>query len=272
MTPVVLDIGGQGPQLCFAHANGYPPGAYRQLFELLKPHFSIAALELRPLWGGRTPPRRLTWQLFADDMIAVLADRYEAPVWLLGHSLGAVTAALAAARAPERIAGLILLDPVFLPPKLVLMSRMLPIRQRRKIPMVRRALGRPEHFESFEAAFSFYRGKRAFQGLDDEALRDYVESSKALEADGRVRLRYSPEWEAAVYASPPLVKRTLRSLEVETIGLHGRESDVLGRDMVARWRHWQPSARLREAPGGHLFPLERPRETAELVVREVFRQ
>jgi pimeloyl-ACP methyl ester carboxylesterase len=270
VNPVVFDVGGQGPALCFAHANGYPPGAYRQLFELLKPHFSIAALEHRPLWGGRSPPQRLSWQLFAEDMLQALQQRYDAPVWVMGHSMGAVTAAIAAGKHPELFAGLILLDPVFLPDRIVLTTRLLPAGRRRKIPMVRRALGRPEYFASLDEAFEFYRGKRAFRGLTDEALRDYVESSKAPQSDGRVSLRYSPEWEAAVYASPPRVRRTLRSLAVPTIGLRGRDSDVLSRDMYARWQHWQPSVKLRELPGGHLFPLEYPLETAKQVIHEVF--
>ncbi len=271
MTPVIKDVGGQGPALCFAHANGYPPESYKQLFAHLRPYFSISALEHRPLWGGRTPPRRLSWRLFAEDMLQALDQHYDRPVWVMGHSMGAVTAAIAASRAPERFAGLVLLDPVFLSEKIVLTTRFLPERQRRKLPMVRRALGRPEHFASFDEAFDFYRPKRAFQGFSDEALRDYVEASKAPEPDGRVRLRYSGEWEAAVYASPPRVRRTLRSLSVSTIGLRGRDSDVLSPEIYARWPHWQPAATLREVAGGHLFPLEHPVETAETILAEVFR-
>lgn len=272
MTPVVIDMGGQGPELCFAHANGYPPGSYRELFERLRPHFTISALEHRPLWAGRAPPQRLSWRIFAQDMLSVLRDRYTRPVWVVGHSMGAVTAAIAARESPERFAGLVLLDPVFLPERLVIITRILSERRRRKMPMVRRALGRPEHFANLDEAFDFYRAKRAFRRFSDEALRHYVEASKSPEPDGRVRLRYSPEWEAAIYTSPPRVRGMLRSLDVPTIGLRGHDSDVLSRELFARWAHWQPTATLLEVPGGHLFPLEHPQETAAVILEQIFAQ
>ena len=43
--PPVLDMGGQGTALCFAHANGYPPESYRPLFDVLGSRFHIGADE-----------------------------------------------------------------------------------------------------------------------------------------------------------------------------------------------------------------------------------
>jgi pimeloyl-ACP methyl ester carboxylesterase len=265
----VIDMGGVGEALFFVHANGFPPASYRQLCEGLGGRFCIRALEQRPLWGERRPPRRLSWRLFADDLLEALKQQYDRPVWVMGHSMGAVAAALAARREPARFAGLVLLDPVFLPPRFVLSTRLMPPGQKRRIPMIRRALARPERFSSADEAFDFYRGKRAFSALGDEALRDYIRASKAPEPDGGLRLRYSAEWEAAVYASPPLVQGTLRRLRPTTIGLRGRDSDTLRPEMFARWSRWQPEARLAELPGGHLFPLEHPRETAQAILERV---
>ena len=263
-------MGGQGLPLCFAHANGYPPGSYRQLFACLAPHFQISALEQRPLWAGREPPSRLQWSLFADDLLRALAQRYTAPVWVMGHSMGGTVAAIAAQREASRFAGLVLLDPVFLPGRFIALTRLMSERRRRKLPMIRSALRRPEHFDSLEDAFAFYRGKRAFAGLSDEALRDYVVASNAPVEEGGVQLRYSGAWEAAVYASPPRVRGVLRRLRVPTIGLRGRDSDTLRPDVFARWSHWQPGAILREVRGGHLFPLEHPSQTAAAIVEAVF--
>lgn len=270
MEPVLLDMGGQGLPLCFAHANGYPPGSYRQLFEQLRGRFAITALEQRPLWGSREPPARLRWDLFADDLLAAIDRRYREPLWMMGHSMGATVAAIAAQREPARFAGLVLLDPVFLPGPVVALTRLLPERRRRKLPMIRRALRRPEQFESFDAAFAFYRAKAAFRGLGYDALRDYVEASKVPLPEGGVRLRYSGAWEAAVYATPPQVRGVLRTLRVPTIGLRGRDSDTLSPEIFARWSRWQPAAKLREVTGGHLFPLEHPGETAAAITEAIF--
>ncbi len=268
--PVLLEIGGQGQPLLFAHANGYPPGSYRQFFASLCEHFTITAVEHRPLWGEREPPRRLRWQLFVDDLLVALRDRYDAPAWVMGHSMGGTIAALAARREPGLFRGLVLLDPVFLPDRWVIATQLMPERQRRQMPMIRRALGRPEFFESHEEAFAFYRSKRAFRGLSDTALRDYVEASKQTVEEGGVQLRYSGAWEAAVYGSAPRVASALKRLTVPTLGLRGRDSDTLRPDMWSRWHHWQPRAQFLEVAGGHLFPLEHPRETADAITGALF--
>ena len=98
MEPVVVDFQGPGKgaegrlPLLFAHANGYPPGSYRQLFAALADRFAIRALEHRPLWGGREPPQRLRWDLFAKDMLSALRREYSEPVWVMGHSMGGALA------------------------------------------------------------------------------------------------------------------------------------------------------------------------------------
>ncbi|MFT4769119.1 MAG: pimeloyl-ACP methyl ester carboxylesterase [Glaciecola sp.] len=270
MGPVVEKIGGKGAPLLFAHANGYPPGSYRELFMHLEDHFQINALEHRPLWGGREPPRRLKWQLFANDMLHAIESHYSEPVWVMGHSMGGVIAALAARQRAEKIAGLILLDPVFLPDRFVFATRFMSEKKRQQMPMIRRALSRPEHFESHAAAFEFYRGKRAFKGLSDEALSHYVSASKAAIPGGGVQLRYSGAWEAAVYGSAPRARSLMKRMPVPTLALRGVDSDTLRPEIWTRWQHWQPQASFLEVPGGHLFPLESPEATARATISYVF--
>ena len=55
--------------------------------------------------------------------------------------------------------------------------------------MVRGALRRPHHFESHQAAFEFYRGKRAFAAIADKELMDYVFAAHAPSDQG-VTLRF----------------------------------------------------------------------------------
>lgn len=270
MKSEIQDMGGAGPALLFAHANGYPPGSYQQLFDALGSAFAIRAIEHRPLWAGRQPPARLRWSLFADDLLAAVERHFSQPVWVMGHSMGATTALLAAVRAPQRFAGLVLLDPVFLPTRFVVATRLSSPARLKKMPLIRRTLTRPEIFDDLDSAFDFYRGKRAFRGLSDEALRNYVAASKQAAAEGGVQLRYSAAWEAAVYASPPRVAGLLKRLSVPTLGLRGKSSDTLLPEVWQRWAKWQPAATLRELPGGHLFPLENPGDTAKATIDYVF--
>lgn len=265
MPAQLQDLGGRGQPLLFAHANGYPPGSYRALAGALGDSGRLLALEQRPLWGDPQPPQPLHWSLFADDLLQLLRQQFREPQWVMGHSMGATIAVLAADREPQRFAGLILLDPVFLADRRLLAMRLMGRRRRARLPMVRRALRRPQHFPSREAAFSFYRDRRAFAGLDDDALRDYVSASTAPDPAGGLRLRFPAAWEAAIYQSAPRVKPLLRRLELPTLGLRGCESATLEPALWQRWAHWQPAATLRECPGGHLFPLEQPRAAAALI-------
>lgn len=271
MTQAVLEsMGGRGEPLLFTHANGYPPGSYRELFHALERRFSISAMEHRPLWAGRQPPRELNWTLFADDLLTLMQSRFDEPIWVMGHSMGGTVAALAASRQPERFRGVVLLDPVLLQARYALMNRVMPRSRIEKMPMIRRALGRPEYFSSHDEAFAFYRGKRAFRGLSDTALRHYVEAAKQSLDDGRVQLRFSPAWEAAIYASAPSVSRMLKRLSVHMVAIRGRDSDTLNATMWQRLQHWQPEGRFAEVAGGHLFPLEHPHDTAKAVEGLIF--
>lgn len=264
-------FGGGGEPLVFAHANGYPPGSYRRLLQPLAGHFEVTGFRHRPLWSGEPAPPRADWQQFADDLNHALARTTDRPVWLMGHSLGGVVALLAALREPARYRGLVLLDPVFLGWRQTLALNFAPLGQLRRLPMIRSALRRPEQFADRQAAFEFHRGKRAFRGLSDAVLWDYIEAGTHSEAQG-VRLAWSPAWEAAVYSSVPLVWPRLRRLRLPTLGLRGETSDILTPAAMRRWGRLQPGAELDALGGGHLFPLEQPEATAERVADFLLRQ
>jgi len=255
--------GGSGDPLVFAHANGYPPGSYRQLLELLSAQSHVTAVRHRPLWGEPQPPSRLRWQMFADDLIDTLKATQEAPVWLLGHSLGAVVGLLAAAREPALFRGLMLLDPVFLPTRFVIAMALTPRSRLRRMPMIRRALSRPATFTDAQAAFEFYRGKRAFSDLDDDVLRDYVAASTMAVDGNGIRLLFPPAWEAGIYGSTPWVWPALKRVSMPVLGLRGKDSQILSAAVLRRWGQTQKQAELHTIPGGHLFPLENPQTTAK---------
>ena len=262
MQAPVETFGGQGEALVFSHANGYPPGSYRQLLCQLSERYRVCAVRHRPLWGEPHPPRRLRWHLFAEDLIDTLKATQDAPVWLVGHSLGAVVGLLAADREPGLFRGLVLLDPVFLPTRFIIGTALMPRSRLQRMPMIRRALARPDSFPDTQSAFEFYRGKRAFGGLSDEALHDYVTASTSPGAEVGIKLLFPPVWEAGVYASAPWIWPVLRRVSLPVLGLRGADSQTLSPAAFRRWGTLQPHAELREVSGGHLFPLEHPTATA----------
>lgn len=252
------------PVVVFAHANGYPPEAYRTLFEPLLPHCRLMTVEHRPFWQRGPALTTQHWQVYADDLIETLRREASEPVFLVGHSMGAVIGMLAALQQPGLFSGIVALDPVLIPLKMWLPGQFLRV-VGNELPMVKSALRRPGAFDSHEAAFAFYRKKRPFRRVSDEVLWDYVLSGHAIQEGGGVSLRWAGAWEACVYRSAPLMLRRLRGLHIATLGIVGRDSDVCRAGNLKKWQRAMPSAEIHTVEGGHLVPLENPGACVKLI-------
>jgi len=258
-----LDFGGHGPALHFAHANGYPPGAYRALLEDLAADHRVFAVSHRPLWSEGRPEAELEhWDRVADDLVAFLDGLGEGPVIGAGHSLGATATLFAGLKRPDLFRSLVLVDPVFLSPGAAAFLALAPGFAVERVAIIRATLRRRDRFESADEAFDYYRRKPVFEGLSDAALGDYVEH--ALRPDGEgVRLAYPREWEAQLYRTIPWVWHRLGRVTLPVLGLRGAHSEILTPASFRRWRKLQPDADLQEVPGcGHLAPMEVPAEIA----------
>jgi pimeloyl-ACP methyl ester carboxylesterase len=260
------EFGGSGHPVLFAHANGYPVGSYRRFIEHLLPACRVTGFHHRPMWSPEMPPVRLNWKRFSGDLIDTLEATQHEPVWMMGHSMGAVVSAMAAARRPELFRGLLLIDPVFLLRRRVAAQALTPRRTLDAMPMVRKTLTRPNRFASQQEAFDFHRGKRAFSRFTDEVLWDYILAGTKLNDEGELQLAYGREWEAAAYRSSPLVWGVLKKIRLPVLGLRGETSETLNPAAFERWGRVQPQADLRTCQGGHLLPLEYPAETAAEVL------
>ena len=250
-------------EVIFSHANGYPAGSYRALTQAIGRERGIQPFDHRPLWGDPPPGLFLSWQTYANDLIERIEADQAGPVWLVGHSMGAASGILAAARRPELFAGIVALDPVLVPTRIwfwsVLVNRLMPS----GMPIIKRALARPHEFEDLDSAFTFYRAKRVFSAISDEVLRDYVEAGHAVSEDGGVRLRYSGAWEACVYRSVPRMTPSLSALTCPVLIVAGETSAVLTPAILEGVLQLNPRISSVVLPGGHLLPLESPKQCAE---------
>ncbi len=251
------------PVVVFAHANGYPPESYRTLFEPLLPHCRLMTVEHRPFWQSGPALTTQNWRVYADDLVETLKREATEPVFLVGHSMGAVIGMLAALQQPGLFRGIVALDPVLIPFKMWLPGQILRA-VGKELPMVQSALRRPGCFDSHEAAFAFYRKKRPFRRVSDEVLWDYVLGGHATR-DGGVSLRWTGAWEACVYRSAPLMLSRLRGLRITTLGIVGRDSDVCRPGNLEKWQRAMPSAEIQAVEGGHLLPLENPGACVKLI-------
>jgi pimeloyl-ACP methyl ester carboxylesterase len=257
------------PTLVFAHANGYPPGAYQPLLARLSQAFRVLAPEARPLWPGARPEDLGTWDVFVEDWLKWAEREALPPVIGVGHSMGAITLLQAALKAPERFSGLVLIEPVLFTPGLLWTWRIVRAAGlgRRLHPLVRTTLRRRRHFASVAEMVGRYRRASVFRRIDDRGLHAYAESLAAPAPDGGVTLRFTPEWEARIYMTgAPDLWRRLPALKPPALIVAGSESDTFVPAAVSRARRALPRAEVVVVPeAGHLVPLEKPEVVAKLI-------
>lgn len=260
------DLGGRGAELHFAHANAYPPGSYRQMLEPLLKSYRVKCLHWLPLVKPDHHPHFRNWHELIPDLIRFIESEYRPPIFAAGHSMGAVVTMMTAVRRPDLFRAIALVDPVLLPLKDTLALRLAPERWKKRVPIVAKALSRPDRWGSREDAFAFHRRARAFTRLSDEALWDYIRAGTRQTGSGDYVLTFPREWEARIYATCPWVWPELGRCRVPMLGIRGSGSDVVSGPAWDRWRRAQPDAEFVEIPeAGHLVPLQQPARVADVL-------
>lgn len=259
-TMSVLDFGNpdRPVDMIFAHANGFNALTYRTLLQPLSAGLRIWAPDLRGHGQTRMPlemKRRRNWHDHRDDLVELIGHA-EKPVALAGHSIGGVSSLLAAAEVPDKVTGLLLLDPVIWPPLTVGLFAM-PLTRRipQQVGIVKSTLRRRSLFDSREQAFDSWRGRGAFKAWPDSALADYVQSG-LVETENGFELACSPQWEASNYASQGhnpwrAMRRYTGPVRIMKAGigsLCAPRSDNVPRNVTVET----------VKQGGHLFPMTHP--------------
>lgn len=253
-----------GPRhIHFAHANGFPSESYSKLFRSLEPDFSVGYLHKH----AHNPDYPVTdnWGHLAKELSDEITETYSEPIIGVGHSLGGVLHLLAAFRDPGMYRALVLLDAPII-------SRMssfgLKVIKRsgliRRYPPASTTAYRRRRFESREEAFDYFRAKKRFRNFDEDVLKDYVSCGLVSDENG-FRLSYEPEIEAEIYSTIPDHLPSLKGrLSVPTFYIGGTDSYEA---RLARLGFMRRSfeVEFHFVDGSHLFPLEAPIRTADVI-------
>ncbi|EPL04783.1 alpha/beta fold hydrolase [Pseudomonas sp. CF161] len=253
-------------QVFFAHANGFPSGTYGKLFAALAPEYDVAHLQ-QHAHDPRFPVDD-NWQNLVSELIHHLQQQAQ-PVWGVGHSLGGILHLHAALRCPELYRGVVMLDS----PVLTRADQWV-IRAAKRFGFIDRltpagrTLGRREEFASLESARSYFADKSLFRRFDPECFEAYLQHGLHQVGD-RLRLRFDPATEISIYRGVPHTSPGLvRQLQVPLAMVRGRHSRVVMRHHASAVGR-MPQGESLSMPGGHMFPLERPQDTAALL-KELF--
>lgn len=250
----------KAPLLHFAHATGMNARLYADLLAPLAEGRTVLASDARGHGHSQLPadPAELTsWNQFADDLNALLdVVAPTGPVLLAGHSMGATVSLLAAAARPDRVAGLLLLDPALLPFD---MARAVLAGTPIDHAMADQAERRRGHFPSAAAARTGWHGRGVFKSWPDAALDAYIAGGLLPDGDG-VRLACTPAFEAATFrAVSPHVESALAGLAVPFVLLAGEHGSTVREAELARFaahKHCRHASRI--AGTSHFLPLEVP--------------
>lgn len=257
----------QDRHIVFSHANGFPAGTYRRLFGAWRAAgWTVHALEK----FGHAPAYPVTsnWPHLRDELIHFVEREVGSAAWLVGHSLGGYLSLLAAARRPDLARGVVLLDSPVLSgwkARALQFAKATGLGERFSPGFVSQR--RRQHWPSAEAAFEHFAAKPAFARFEPAVLRDYIAAGMEP-AGAQHRLSFSREVETDIYNTLPhhiagVLRRQglacplafiggTQSVEVRQVGLSATERLAQG---GVRW-----------IEGSHLFPMERPTETAAMVL------
>ncbi len=250
--------------LVFLHANGFNGLTYKKILEAVAGDFAVYSLDLRG-HGFSTlsadPANLFGWNRYRDDVISFL-DSLDGvgPVVLGGHSLGAATCALVAAKRPDLARGMILFEPVMFPAAVRRVFKVLNGLGLKRIenPMARVAERRRMVFSTQEEVFESYRGRGAFASWPDDMIWDYIMGGTRERSDGSVELTCSGAWEAATYRMVGFpIMRTFAAIKCPVRLIHAEKQSsspaILVRRLNKRFKH--VSSRL-IPDSDHFVPMQ----------------
>ena len=259
-------------RIVFSHANGFPAGTYRLLFEAWR----AAGFEVHALQKvGHDPrfPVTSNWPHLRDELIHFIDHEVGGPAFFVGHSMGGFISVLAAARRPDLAQGIVLLDSPILSgwkARALQFAKAAGVGERFSPSRVSKR--RREHWSSADAAYEHFAIKPVFARWAPGVLRDYVVSGTEQHASGAAnghRLAFDRAIETSIYNSlPHQIPRLLRAhpLQCPMAFVQGSESNEVRQVGLAATRRLT-RGRISTVAGSHLFPLEKPRETAAEVLR-----
>jgi pimeloyl-ACP methyl ester carboxylesterase len=267
--PRWLDLGGDGPQLHFAHANGFPPETYRVLVGELQQTYHVESMLARPLWSCSDPVTLNDWSELAADLSGEINRRGLRGVATVGHSLGAVCSLIAAAKDPNLFSAIVAIDPLVLTgTKGRMWGVAKKLGQAGQIGLVKGALRRREIWPDRATARRAYSLKGGFRVWQDEIFDDYVSAGLVATPDGEFKLRYPRQWEARIFEiAPHDLWSQLRRVEIPVLFIQGEQSDTFVDAARKRVVREMPNAKVAVvAEATHFVPMEKPNEVARLAM------
>lgn len=268
--------------IIFSHANSFPASTYRVLFKSLRARgHAVRAVEK----FGHDPAYPVTsnWPHMVQQLADFAAPEIEAHgsgAWLVGHSLGGFLSLMCAARHPRlgghTVRGVLLIDSPLLGGwrartlELIKRTQLVGSISPGKVSRKRR-----NSWPDAQTALAHFAGKKAFSAWEPQVLQDYIThgTHDQIDASGKRHrtLDFDRDVETAIYNTLPhnldrLLRRHPLPCPVAFIGgTRSLEMQQVGTAMTHRLVGARHPERMAMIEGSHLFPMEKPLETAAAI-------
>lgn len=185
------DLGGKGPLVLFAHANGFCGQIWQPVAVQLSHVARCWALDFRGHGDSVAGPEEdYHWANMADDVLTAVAMLDPPPRLAAGHSLGGAAILKAELAQPGTFDRAWLFEPIALPEEALSEEVIQALSEV--------ALKRQRVFASRQVAYERYSTRTPLSVLTSEILQIYLDSGFRDLPDGTVTMKCAPEVEAAV--------------------------------------------------------------------------
>ncbi len=252
-----------GPTIILLHATGFSPWLWHPIASRLARSYRVIApyfcdhRDADPEKGG------LGWMQLADDLCRLCDGlQIERPL-LVGHSMGATVMTIAEAIYGPKAAGLLLIEPIFLPQEFY----GIPLRVADH-PLASLSIKRRNSWDDPASARAYLQAKPLF-ALWDEAMLDlYIKHGMVDSQAGGLELACSPPREAALFMGGmpydpwPLMPQINCAVLIVEGGKSQNRRFMHLKDAVGLFQ--KGTYHLLES-AGHLIPMEQPSETFRII-------
>jgi pimeloyl-ACP methyl ester carboxylesterase len=239
-----LRTGGNKPPIVLLHGLMTNGMCWTPVARALEKNYDVVMPDARGHGNSSAPSQGYSYDILAADVLNLIeALRLTNPV-LLGHSMGGLTAALAASQNPKQLRGLVLVDPTFLTPQ----------RQR----------------EVYESDVADQHRRILDQSREDFVaelrIRHKHRSPELIELFAQARFQTSIHAFEILAPPNPDYRQLINAISIPTLliigGVGGIVSPVVAAELAGLNRHLEV-AQITEA--GHGIPYDQPGRFSAIV-------
>lgn len=256
----------------FVHANGFPAGSYQALFKFLPEKYQVISHEKY----GHNPryPVENNWQPLVDELIVFVKQQLiinnQQQVINVGHSFGGVIAFIATCQQPHLFKGLIMLDPPVVTGSTAVAVKLLKkTRLIDKFSPAGKAKSRRTNWPLGTDMAKLFTARTLFKNFDKRCLDDYI-SHGIIEKNNQLELAFSAPVEADIFRNLAANLSSYKNqLKVPASLIYADKTNVVPHTYFKKFAKLNKKIDLKVTQGGHMFPLEQPENTAQLIANTI---